>query len=85
MKLLSRALACQQGVELLTDYLEGRLSRRNRKRLERHLGDCPNCSAYLEQLRSSVDLAARLDTPSVDEATRDGLMEMFRKYSDPES
>ena len=51
LSLRNRDLVCQQAIELLTDYLEGSLSRRQRLRLERHLRACPNCSNYLEQIR----------------------------------
>ena len=47
-------LVCQQVVELVTDYLEGVLSRRDRKRFDRHLRACPNCTAYLEQMRTTI-------------------------------
>lgn len=45
MKLLRRRdLVCQQAVELVTDYLEGSLSRSARRRFEAHLADCPHQS-----------------------------------------
>ena len=37
MKLMPSQLVCQQAVELMSDYLEGSLSRRDRRRLEKHL------------------------------------------------
>lgn len=80
MRLLSRDLVCRQAVELLTDYLEGRLSRGDRKRLERHLAACPNCSAYLEQIRESIRLAGQVVPESLDPGTREGLMDLFRNY-----
>ena len=82
MRLLSRDLVCQQAVELVTDYLEGRLSPRKRRRLERHLADCPNCSAYLEQIRESIRLAGQVSPESLDPATREGLMDLLRNYRD---
>jgi anti-sigma factor RsiW len=36
-----RSLACQQVVEMVTDYLEDALAPADRKRLERHLAGCP--------------------------------------------
>ena len=50
MRLLRRPpeLACQQMVELVTEYLEGTLSRADRKRFDGHIRGCPNCTAYLE-------------------------------------
>ena len=37
-------LVCQQVVELVSDYLEGALSRKDRRRFEAHLRNCPNCT-----------------------------------------
>ena len=46
-----RALVCRQAVGLMTDYLDGVLSRRDRERLEAHLADCPHCTEYLAQIK----------------------------------
>ena len=34
-------MTCRELVEILTDYLEGALPRRDRERLEEHLETCP--------------------------------------------
>jgi hypothetical protein len=45
MRLLRRRdLVCQQAVELVTDYLEGTLSR-SARRFEAHLAGCPHCTS----------------------------------------
>ncbi|HTR70571.1 MAG TPA: zf-HC2 domain-containing protein [Mycobacteriales bacterium] len=80
MTLLARDLACQQAVELITDYLEGTLARKHRRRLERHLRACENCSTYLEQIRASIALSGQVDPDRLDPATREGLMDLYRKY-----
>ena len=41
LSLRRRDIVCQQAVELVTDYLEGTLSRRDRRRFESHLAACP--------------------------------------------
>jgi anti-sigma factor RsiW len=81
MRLLTRDLACQQAVELVTDYLEGRLPRRHRRRFERHLAACPNCSAYLEQIRQTIEATGQVPTESLDPAVRSELIELFRRYT----
>ena len=53
-------LVCQEAIELLTEYLEGTLSRRQRRRLKTHLDACPNCSAYLEQIRITIRLTGAI-------------------------
>lgn len=80
VSLLTRDLACRQAVELVTDYLEGKLSLRQRRRFERHLRGCPHCTTYLEQIRSAVHLAGELGPEPLDADTRDGLIELYRRF-----
>jgi anti-sigma factor RsiW len=85
IRLLNRDLACQQAVELMTDYLEGGLARGARRRLERHLRDCPHCSAYLAQLRLTIASIGRVEPETLDDETRDGLLELFHRFqTDPD-
>ncbi len=80
LSLRRKDIVCQQAVELITDYLEGALSRRERRRLERHLQACPNCSAYLEQIRITIRLAGTIEPESLsDEAMRD-LSDLYRRW-----
>jgi len=53
-------LVCQEVVELVTDYLEGALSRGGRTRFEAHLAGCPHCTLYIEQFRETVRLIGTL-------------------------
>ena len=56
LSLRRKDLVCQQAVELVTDYLEGALSRRDRRRFEFHLRNCPNCTNYVEQIQMTIQL-----------------------------
>ena len=47
-------------VELVTDYVEGALSARDRARFERHIAGCPHCTIYLEQMRITIRTLGRL-------------------------
>ena len=38
-------MSCKEFVELVTDYLEGRLAEPRPERLEAHLGDCDGCAS----------------------------------------
>ena len=79
-----RALACRQVVELVTDYLEGSLSGSEARRFERHLAGCPNCTAYLEQMRTTIRVTGSLQAEDLSpEATRE-FIELFRRWqADP--
>jgi anti-sigma factor RsiW len=53
-------LTCRELVELVTDYLDGALPRRDRKRFEAHLRGCGNCTLYVEQFRETIRLTGTL-------------------------
>jgi anti-sigma factor RsiW len=73
-------LACQQVVELVSDYLEGALPRAERRRFERHLRGCPNCSAYLEQMRVTIATTGRLTPDDLPPEARDEFTRLFRSW-----
>src|SRR5437660_10502594 len=66
MRLLTSDLACQQAVELVTNYLEGRLSRRQRRRFEAHLAGCPHCRAYLAQIEETIKLPGQVEPDNLE-------------------
>ena len=81
MKLLRRRdLVCQQAVELVTDYLEGSLSRSARRRFEAHLADCPHCTEYLAQIRETIRLAGRVTPEDLTQAMRTDLTDLYRRW-----
>jgi anti-sigma factor RsiW len=81
LRLPSRAdLVCQQAVELVTDYLEAALSRRDRKRFERHLAGCPHCTEYLAQMRATIDLTGRITSDDLTPQMREDFIELFRRW-----
>jgi anti-sigma factor RsiW len=43
-------------VEFLADYLDGILSEAARRDFEEHLGECPDCVAYLATYREAIRL-----------------------------
>ena len=45
---------------MVTDYLEGALDRRKRRRFEAHVAECDGCEAYLDQIRATVALTGSL-------------------------
>ena len=73
-------MACQELVEVVTDYLEGALSERERLRFERHLHDCDGCRKYLEQMRRTIQLTGRLTPASLSPTMRDRLPRAFRDW-----
>ena len=55
-----RGLTCRELVELVTDYLDGALSRTDEARFEAHIADCGNCTRYLQQFRETIRLTGTL-------------------------
>ena len=82
MSMLSRReeLVCQQVVELVTDYLEGALSRSQRRRLEAHLAGCEHCSEYPQQMRATIMLTGRLRVEDLSPAMREEFAAIYRRW-----
>jgi anti-sigma factor RsiW len=76
----TRGLVCREVVELLTEYLDGALSSRDRRRVDRHLRGCPNCTRYLEQLRAAIATMHALPEETLSDDARDELVEAFRAW-----
>jgi len=73
-------LSCQELVELVTDYLEGRLPRRQRRRFEQHISGCSGCTTYLDQMRATIELTGRLRVEDLDPAAEAELLAAFRDW-----
>jgi anti-sigma factor RsiW len=82
LSLRRRDLVCQQAVELVTDYLDGALSRRDRRRFEAHLKNCPNCSAYVEQIRTTIRLTGAIEPDDLTPEAKRDLTELYRNWRD---
>jgi predicted anti-sigma-YlaC factor YlaD len=81
MSLLRPAeIPCQEVVELVSDYLEGALSRRDRRRFEHHLAGCPHCTAYLQQMGETLRLTGRLVPEDLSTEMRREFAEIYRKW-----
>jgi anti-sigma factor RsiW len=75
-------LVCQQAVELVTDYLEGALSRRERRRFESHLAGCPHCTEYLAQMRMTIQIAGSITPEDLSPQMRVEFIELYRNFRD---
>lgn len=75
-------LACQQAVELVTDYLEGALSPAARRRFETHLAGCPHCTEYLAQMRATIKLTGQLTPADLSPGMQEELIALYRRWKD---
>jgi anti-sigma factor RsiW len=74
-------LTCRELVDLLTDHLEDALPPLERARVEEHLATCPDCRAYLEQMRTTIELLGRLREETVPPEMVDELLRAFRGWN----
>ena len=82
MRLLRRdeQLVCQEIVELVTDYLEGTLTRSQRRRFDAHLAGCEHCTEYLAQMRATIRLTGRLQADDLTPAMREEFAALYRRW-----
>jgi anti-sigma factor RsiW len=73
-------LACNEFVELVTEYLEGTLSPEERARFEEHMAQCDGCDTYLEQMRQTISVLGRLSEEAVPADAQDKLLAAFRDW-----
>jgi anti-sigma factor RsiW len=73
-------LNCQELVEIVTDYLEGGLTDADRRRFEEHVGECDGCASYVDQIRTTIEIAGRITVDDLAPETREGLLAAFRGW-----
>jgi anti-sigma factor RsiW len=72
-------LACKELVAIITDYLEGSLSERDRARFDAHVMTCPGCREYVEQMRITIRVSGHVTVESISSGARDELLRAFRR------
>ena len=73
-------IACQQLVELVTDYLEGALPASEHARFEAHIADCEHCADYVQQMRLTIIVTGRITEDDLQPAAREELLTAFRDW-----
>jgi anti-sigma factor RsiW len=85
MKKTQQEMACQELVEVITDYLEGTLQASDRVRFDAHLATCAACREYVEQMRALIRLSGGLTAQTIEPATRESLVRAFRRWRDAQT
>lgn len=75
-----KEMPCRELVELVTAYLDGGLSRRDRRRFEAHIAGCPHCTLYVQQMRTTIRTMGRLTEDSLSPEMRSELLNAFRGW-----
>jgi anti-sigma factor (TIGR02949 family) len=78
---LDRELTCAEVVELITGYLDRRLSAADAERFEEHVAFCDGCSTYLEQMRATIAATGHVRGKDVPIELRDRLLATFRELN----
>ena len=73
-------LACQEFVELVTEYLEGTLPPDERARFQAHLDCCDACTTYIEEIRLTIRALGHLSESHIAPTARDRLLAEFRDW-----
>lgn len=79
--------SCREVAQLVTDYLEGSLTFRERVRFQLHLGLCFACRNYLRQMKCTIATLRQLPPDPVPPHVKEELLKRFRtwKQSHPQS
>jgi anti-sigma factor RsiW len=75
-------MACNELVEVVTEYLEGSLALKDRERFAAHLAECHYCAYYLEQFRETIAATGELTLDSIAPDRRAELLEAFAGWRD---
>jgi len=78
-------MTCKELVEVITDYLEGALPAEDRARVERHLGKCEGCHAYLDQMRGTINALGHLPPESLSPEAERALLDAFKGWRETAS
>ena len=73
-------MPCRELVELVTDYLEDRLSPQDRARFEQHLVACDACRLYMDQFRQTIRTLGKLPEESLTPEAQKTLLDAFRGW-----
>jgi predicted anti-sigma-YlaC factor YlaD len=77
----SSDLSCKEFVEIVTDYLEGKLSQEEKALIDAHLASCEGCCTYLEQMQQTIRYLGELPDEEITEEARNKLLRAFREWN----
>jgi predicted anti-sigma-YlaC factor YlaD len=72
------SLTCREVFLRLSDYLDGDLARVTCQGIRRHLALCPNCRAFVNTLRKTIELCRKLPQYPVPPGVRRKLRIIIR-------
>ncbi len=73
-------LSCKEVTQLVTEYVEGALSLRDRLRFQLHVGMCRHCRAYLRQMKLTARTLGYLPEPELPPRIEEELLRRFESW-----
>ena len=77
---LGETMSCSDFVELVTDYLEGRMASADAERFDAHMEVCPPCAWYLDQMRATLTALGHIPEETISDEARSELLGAFRDW-----
>ncbi len=74
---------CKEVVDLLSDYLANELSEKDVAGIRIHLAGCPNCTTFLDSLKTTVKLTHGLKEADIPPEVVDRLQGFLRSKTRP--
>jgi anti-sigma factor RsiW len=75
--MIPREIACNELVELITDYLEGTLPPAEVAAIDSHLAICEGCQRYLDQMRATIAALGSVPVETLPDEAIDALLTAF--------
>lgn len=75
-------MTCGEVVDLVSEYLEGRMAAADRARFDAHLELCPYRKEYVTQMKATIEALGGLSEDTIPEERRAELIEAFRGWKD---
>lgn len=79
-------MSCRDLTELVTDYMEGRMTFLQKVSFQFHVGMCGPCREYLRQMKLTVCTVGNLmeteERPDISPDVKDELLKRFRNWKE---
>ncbi len=73
-------MKCRDVTDLVTEYLEGRMSLADRVRFRLHIAVCPACKRYMRQMEMTVETLGELPPLDIPDDVHGELMKHFQGW-----
>ena len=77
------SVECRQIAELLGDYIEGSLPRRQQELIDWHIEGCPPCVAFVNTYRGTINAAQTLRHVEIPAELKSRLLAVLRSDRPP--